>query len=53
MSVSLLSQVIEQTVNDPTMQSGANLARVAEYFRDLSTFVMNSQDLMVNKTVSS
>ena len=44
MSVSLLSQVIEWTVKDPNLQSSANLAKVAKYFRYLSIFVTNSQD---------
>ena len=52
MAVSSLSQIIKVTVNNSARQSSATLARVAAYLRNLSKFVMNSKDLMINTTVS-
>lgn len=52
MAMSFLSQAIKETVNELTRQNGSILSRLAGYLRSLSTFIMNSQDLMISKTVS-
>ena len=49
--MSVVSQALEQSVNDTDEQSSAALATVADYLTDLSTFVKDS-DVTINETVS-
>ena len=50
--MSVLSQVIERTVNDTDRQSRALLSTVAGYLNKLSEFVMRPGDSMIDQTVS-
>ena len=47
----MVSQDLEQSVNDTDEQNSAALATVADYLTDLSTFVKDS-DVTINETVS-
>ena len=47
----MVSQDLDQSVNDTDEQNSAALATVADYLTDLSTFVKDS-DVTINETVS-
>ena len=50
-AVSVVSQALEQSINDTNEQTTGTLSTVTDYLMDLSTFVTES-NVLINETVS-